>query len=441
MNTRPNILLLYTDQQRWDSLGAHGNHHARTPHLDRLAAAGASFDHCFCQSPLCMPSRASFLTGQLPSQLGITHMGVPLPQDVLTWPRLLAPYGYRSASFGKLHFLPHANRDHRAPHPLYGFDQLEISDEPGVYEDAYRAWVRRVAPDQLPHLSAGLPPATAVWQQQMGLDDAISHPGSGGRDDFAGVIPFPGRDDVTHAAFVAERTLDFLQGQRGQRPFFCIASFFAPHAPWVVAQRFLDLFDPAASGLTPQEHGYLASVAEVDHHVGRTLDALDAQGLADNTIVVFTSDHGEWLGDHGRFGKGYPGDDPVTRVPLIVRWPDGLARPGTRFTELIESVDVLPTLLDALGIQPPLHLAGRSFVGLLQDAPYTPRAAALTEFTGWKTLRTADHRYLIHADGSEQLTDPAGNVVDDTAVLAEHRRLLLQRLLEGERPLARTWPY
>ncbi|MCB0091428.1 MAG: sulfatase-like hydrolase/transferase, partial [Caldilineaceae bacterium] len=96
--------------------------------LDRLAAQSVNFDHYFVQNPVCMPSRASFMSGQYPSTLGITHMGVPLPQETITLPRLLRNYGYHSSNIGKLHFLPHANRDHRLPHPDYGFDELEISD-------------------------------------------------------------------------------------------------------------------------------------------------------------------------------------------------------------------------------------------------------------------------------------------------------------------------
>ena len=150
--------MLYTDHQRWYALGANGNPHIKTPNLDRLAADGVSFDHHFVQSPVCMPSRVSMLTGQYPGTLGITHMGVPVPETLPALPRLLRNYGYASANIGKLHFLPHANRDHREPHPDYGFDHLEISDEPGCYEDAYRAWVRRKAPQQLDSISVGLAP-------------------------------------------------------------------------------------------------------------------------------------------------------------------------------------------------------------------------------------------------------------------------------------------
>lgn len=491
---RPNILIIQTDQLRWDAIGPNGSSppghgssplpetvqsHAITPNLDRLASEGVNFDHCFVQNPLCMPSRASFLTGQYCSTLGITHMGVPVPPDVVTLPRLLRSYGYRSAVIGKLHFLPHANRDHRVPYPPYGFDHLEISDEPGVYEDAYRAWVRRTAPDELDRLSAGLPPAAARYLSVMGIDDGITHPGGdAARFDFKGAIPFAGRSDVTHSAFVSIQTCAFLEQQTpASAPFVCVASFFAPHAPWIVPLQFLDRYpldevdqlplpayppevdaqrptDPDAmysdAQLRDAKRGYYAMITEMDYYVGWILDRLGAQGLTENTIVVFTSDHGEWLGDHLRYGKGYPGDDAVARVPLIVRWPGGVYAPGTTVSDIVEAVDVLPTLLDCTGIQVPPHLQGHSLAGVLGGYDYTGHGSALMEFTGWKNLRTDSYRYLVHEDGREMLWDLArdpgeyhdvAGASDYAGALADHRHRLVQRLIALERPIPRVWPY
>ena len=174
-------------------------------------------------------------------------MGVPVPEEIVTLPHILKQYGYRSANIGKLHFLPHANRDHRLPHPAYGFDHLEIADEPGVYEDAYRAWARRRAPEQMDGISAGIPPAARVWQRVMGIDDGVAHRGDPeGRRDFDRAIPFAADDGLTHSAFVGEQSMAFIE-QSGDAPFLCVAGFYSPHAPWTTPQKYLDLYDADAA--------------------------------------------------------------------------------------------------------------------------------------------------------------------------------------------------
>jgi arylsulfatase A-like enzyme len=465
---RPNILLIYTDQLRWDALGANDNPDVKTPHLDKVAADGLNFTHYFVQHPLCMPSRVSFLSGRYPSSLGITRMGVPVPENLQILPHYLRSVGYKTANIGKLHFLPHANRDHRVPHPAYGFDHLEIADEPGVYEDAYRSWVRRKDPQQLKHLSVGLPPATYQWYTTMGINDLVEHPSPEPRWDFEGATAFPGDESFTHGAFVAEQTLEYLNAQNEKIPFLCVASFYSPHSPWVVPQRYLDLYDPTTftlptfpdelqeqrtkanctdENLRSARHGYYAMISEVDFYVSQILETLEQQNLLESTIILFTADHGDWLGEHLRYGKGYPGDDAVSRVPLIM-WQVGV-KPQT-VTDIVEAVDVLPTLLELAGLQIPPNLQGQSLAPLLSNQPYTSRGSALMEHHGWKTLRTKQHRYLVHVDGREELWDidydpqEYQNVAKDSRykdVLAEHRRLLLERLLSAERPLERTWLY
>lgn len=490
---RPNILILYTDQQRWDALGVNGNSEIETPHLDRLAAAGVRFDHCFVQNPVCMPSRVSFLTGQYPSTLGLSHMGVPVPADAPTLPRLLRNYGYYSGQIGKLHFLPHANRDHRQPHPAYGFDHLEISDEPGSYHDAYRAWVAAQAPEQLDRISLGEAPSSIEWKRIMNVRDGIAHP----EERFVKcALASRCRSELTHTAFVAEQTMEFLTRHR-DGPFLCVAGFYSPHDPWVAPQEFLDLYDPATLTLPPfppaldarrgpqhfsddelrsARHGYYAMVSEVDHHVGRILDRLDALGIADNTIVVFTSDHGEWLGEHLRYGKGYPGHDAVTRVPLLIRWPSGAS--AGRCSRIVEALDVVPTLLEAVAIQRPAALQGSSLLPDLRREEGAGPGCAITEMTPvagrrvhrqligagagrtitemtqperhWKTLRVEGLRYVVDADGSEALFDLERDPLayQDVAGEGEYatrlqavRKRLLERLLARERPLPRQWTY
>ena len=473
---RPNVLILYTDQQRWDALGAAGNPEILTPNLDRLAASGTRFSRHIVQSPICMPSRASFLSGRYPATLGITHMGVPLPETTRLLPHYLRPYGYVSANIGKLHALPHANRDHRAPHPDYGFDHLEISDEPGPYEDAYRAWVRARDPAALDAISPGLPPTAAVWQRTMGVRDGIRHPAD--RRPMR-AVPFGADAELTHSAFVSEQTRQFIDRQ-GEAPWVCVAGFYSPHEPWIVPQPYLDRYDanaltlpdpaviatadPAGQNggpLTEAEqrsilHGYYAMVSEVDDHVGRILATLARRGLDRSTMVIFTSDHGEWLGRYGRYGKGYPADDAVSRVPLLIRPPDGLdggRSVAPRVDTVVEAVDVLPTILDTAGIQIPPDLQGLSLRPLIDGRPdpaRLERQCAISEHAGWKTLRTERFRYLVERDGSETLydlvADPLGltDIAADPAAspaLSSCRTTLIRRLIERERPLDRTWTY
>jgi len=465
---RPNILILYTDQQRWDGVHANGNPDIVTPHLDALAAQSCNFDHCFVQNPVCMPSRISFLTGQYPGTLGITHMGVPVPPEIQTLPKILGTAGYTSANIGKLHFLPHANRDHRQVHPRYGFDHLEVADEPGSYEDAYRAWVRRKDPTQLPHISVGLPPARIVWNDTMGWQDPVPHPTTWQRHASLDAVPFAGLDEVSFSAFVAEQTIAYLTRAKAAsaRPFLCIAGFYSPHSPWVAPRRFLDLYNRealsvpefppefqagpefGAAQLRTARHGYYAMISEVDHYVGRILQSLEELELATETIVIFTSDHGEWLGEHGKWGKGYPGPDPVSRVPLMVRVPGGPT--GHRVSHIVEAVDVVPTLLELAGYQIPPEVQGQSLQPLWTGTGRYTKTDALMEMRGWKSLRSARFRYVSEANGSEHLWDleaafgsyrDVAGTAAYAAALSEMRGRLLRRVIRNEAPLPRTWIY
>ena len=462
---RPNILILYTDQQRWDALGANGNPDIQTPNLDRLAAEGTNFRRFFVQNPVCMPSRISFLTGQYPSSLKITHMGVPVPEDTLTLPRMLSPYGYTCGNIGKLHYLPHADRYHNEPHPRYGFDTLINSDEPGCYDDAYRAWVRCREPEALDDISVGLPPTRERWESTMRFNSGIVHPPR----EKNGARAFPADEGLTHTAFVADQTARFIEQNR-TRPFLAIAGFYSPHAPWVAPQSFLDLYDPSSLQLPdipegwippkgrreiPEEEsrsvrqGYYAMVSEVDHHVGQLLDCLDRQGIADNTIVIFTSDHGEYLGDHQNYGKGAPGHDCVSRVPCLIRWSSGAGGSGVA-NGITEAVDVVPTLLEAAGIPLPDCIQGRSLLPALKGDHEHGKESALLETDQLKTLRTARYRYVFGKNGKESLLDlerdPGGyfdvaEVPGYSETVSEHRAMLLKKCLDAERPMLRRWTY
>ena len=155
---RPNVVLLYTDQQRWDTLRCAGNPHIHTPNLDALAARGMLFENAFCNSPVCMPSRQSMLSGLYPSVTGTTCNGIEMPESIPCLHNILGAYGYHTAQIGKLHFKNHSNRDHREMHPSYGFDTMILSDEPGCYDDAYIKWVAEHDPSQVDACRCMTPP-------------------------------------------------------------------------------------------------------------------------------------------------------------------------------------------------------------------------------------------------------------------------------------------
>ena len=330
---RPNVLLLYTDQQRRDSVGCYGSPFAATPHLDALAAGGRRFERCYVQSPVCVPSRFAFLTGRYCSSTGVGSNGPEFPADLTPVNQLLSPYGYHGAQIGKLHFVPHSNRDHRDPTPSYGFDTCILADEPGCYDDAYTRWVERVAPEQLARIRTALPPAAI-----SGPQDLPDYPAPG-RNTHEPYL-FEADEDLTHSAFVAAETCRFLE-RIGDTPFLAIAGFYAPHPPINPPRRFVDLLAgrdlplpkigpgeqerPEVAGLDDAGRRrmvryYHALVSHVDDQIGRILATLEATGLARRTIVIFTSDHGEYLGDHGRIQKGMP-HSVITNVPCIVRLP------------------------------------------------------------------------------------------------------------------------
>lgn len=197
---RPNVLLLYTDQQRWDSLGCYGNPFAITPNLDRLAKRGALLRNFFVQSPVCMPSRISMLTGRYCSSTHVGKNGQSFPPHLTPVNQLLKPYGYVTAQIGKLHFEPHVRRCHKNPTSTYGFDVFILSDEPGCYDDAYTKWVESINPEMLPKVRCSLPPSAFKYNKPSysNIPRETHEP-----------YVFEGDEEFTHSSFVASETCEF----------------------------------------------------------------------------------------------------------------------------------------------------------------------------------------------------------------------------------------
>jgi len=411
---RPNVLILYTDQQRWDTIHAAGYKEVITPNLDRLASEGVLFENAFCNNPVCMPSRQSMLSGQYPSTIGTTCNGIEMREDVLTLPRILSLYGYHTANIGKLHFKNHSNRDHREVHPDYGFDQLVISDEPGCYDDAYIKWVEEKDPSQVENCRCSTPPA---W-----VGEPVEKQPRNTHEPYI----FEGPEELTHTAFVAEQCVEYLKNRRDDRPFLLIAGFYAPHCPLNPPARFVDWYDPdklSPPRMNPGEDTrglpvaewrrikafYYALVSHVDDQIGRILTAPEEAGLSDETLVLFTSDHGEHLGDHGLIQKGPPGLDSCVHVPLIMRYPAKI-EPNRQMRALVEAVDIAPTILDYCGIQVPPIMQGRSIRPYLEGRPYKEHSSVYIEYKvpfglAWKTVRTHTFKYCLSNRGDELLFD------------------------------------
>jgi arylsulfatase len=357
--SRPNLLYILTDQQRYDTMACYGNSQIDTPNLNRLADESFCFEHAYVTQPVCSPARASLMTGFYPHACGITRCNIPLPEDLPTLAEML-PDEYACAHMGKWHLGDEIFAQH-------GFDRWVGS------EDVYRRFYS--SPELLDHLSgyhhflaaAGFEPdAENLGQKVYSRHMAASLD-----------------ESYTKAAFLGQRAVQFLD-RVGDRPFFLVVSYLEPHPPHT--GPFNDYYDPSSLPVGPnfrrkpaantpllnrvmaayyaesEEYGidlrteagwrevrarYWGNITLVDRSVGAILNALEANGLAENTIVVYTSDHGEMAGDHSILGKTVMYEEAV-RVPLLLRAP-ALGRQGRRIPGNISQIDLLPTLLDLLG--------------------------------------------------------------------------------------------
>lgn len=407
---RPNVLFIVIDDLN-DWVGVLGGHpQVQTPNIDRLAARGTLFSNAHVQSPLCNSSRVSALTGLRPTTTGVYNLSphfrdVERLADVVTLPQHFAENGYHTLSAGKV---IHTQRNHREGEPLQ-----------------FHAWG---------------PPGGIGARPEHKLVEPPVHMGNHPLLDW-GVHPEDGDDSVRgdhRVATWAEQQLAELGEDRDQ-PFFLAVGFFLPHVPLYATQQWFDLYpedevelptireddrddvpdfawhlhwylpEPRLSWLKqhdqwrPKVRAYLATISFVDAQVGRVLDALEAAGLEDQTIVVLWSDHGYHLGEKGITGKNTLWEES-TRVPLIFAGPDVPA--GGRSPRPVEILDLYPTLVQLAGLPEVDHLEGASLVPLLKD-PHAPRSrpAITTHNPGNHSVRSQRWRYIRYADGSEELYD------------------------------------
>ena len=439
MKKPPNILWICTDQQRSDTLGCYGNTWVTTPHIDRLATGGALFENCFVQSPVCSPSRASFMTGRYPRTTRLRQNGQILPADEKLISRLFADAGYVAGLVGKFHMGP-------------GAPSVALTTEPRV-NDGFVEFNWAQSPNDI----WGMHSDYTRFLRERGLHfQTAPHP-------MSRWVRHGMPEQASEAAWCATRTVEFITRYANRdAPWFFMANIYAPHHPFDPPESCLAPYLDRLSGMplpvamdddllhkpryqridsegaygnstnpviggfgrsemTDMDHrivraAYFAMCDHVDQQVGKMLRALDEHGEAENTIVVYSSDHGEMLGDHNIYLKGPYFYDAAIKIPLIVRYPGHIT--AARHAGLFEMVNVAPTLLEAAGLSPQPGMQGRSAMPWLKAPELAPEDGSiyceyynampyhLNPSAQLTMLRTATHKLVVdHTYGDGELYD------------------------------------
>lgn len=427
-----NVLLLMTDEHNPSVLGCYGDTLVRTPTLDSIAASGVRFDAAYCQNPICVPSRVSLVSGRMASDLGIrNNTSFPDYPRGSTLADVFRAAGYSIAWFGKTH---------------WGDPRFPAAEARGKNASRKKAAAKE-----------------GGSKADAGADD---EKGSRLPQD-SSVSSWPVEQNPEHAS--ADRALAFLDENRSRR-FFLGVSFSKPHFPFTIQQKYYDLYKgrvgmphaparlvdelPTVSRKERQKYKhadateeeilrtraiYYGMVTYVDEEFGRILRKLDELGLREDTLILYTADHGEMLGERGIWYKNsfY---DPSVRIPFLWSWPKALPR-GKTVAAPVMNLDIFPTLCELAGLTPPPGLAGRSLAGLLHGTDAGTDRVALSEnyrsgHSG-RMIRTQDWKYFFYLDGESFLYDMRNDPREEKnlAALPEHR----QRVLELRRQAEAGW--
>lgn len=378
---RANLLFLCSDQHQTAASGCYGHREVHTPHIDEIAAEGVRFERTYCQSPVCVPSRGSIVTGVYPHSHGARILQDPLPAGARTVAHFFKDHGYVTGAIGKMHFVDETQR--------HGFDhRLNYGD-----------FLNRLTKTE----------QDVLRKDQRGPD----------------VVGRPSRLPARYFrdTYYSEETVKFLRENR-DRPFCLWSSFFMPHTPLIPMKEFFDLYDPETLKLPERSGqeleggfeghliratergwyqqsdeqlrmsiaGYYGNISQMDSNIGRVFDTLRELGLDKNTVVVYTSDHGEMAGAHRMWTKHNMYEQSVS-VPLIVRMP-GRIEAGASRREIIEQIDLFPTVAELCGLGTPPGIHGRSFAPLVRNQSFAPREFAYSEYYFCRRVFTRDNRYV-----------------------------------------------
>ena len=397
-----NVLFIICDDLNCD-LGSYGHPLVKSPNIDRLAERGMRFENAYCQYPLCGPSRASFMAGLYPDQTLIHRNAIYLRErvpNVKTMSEIFREDGYFATRIGKIYHYNVPKHIGTSGHDdPYSWNYTinprgrDVEDEPKIFS-----------------LTPGSFGGTLSW------------------------LAADGTDDEQTDGMIAQHAIEQLkQHAEDKKPFFLAVGLFRPHTPFVAPKKYFDLYPldeikvptlpegyldtipmPARKSVQRKKQqvnlkedlarqaiqSYYASITFADAQIGRVLDALEETGLASNTVVVFTSDHGYHMGEHGHWQKTTLFEN-AARVPLIIAAPNAKAK-GQSTKSLAEMVDFYPTLAELCEVPAPGHLSGVSLVPVLDDPSAQPRKSALTQYANGYSIRTGRYRYTEWgAEGAE----------------------------------------
>jgi len=448
---KPNVLLIMDDQHRFDYLGCRGAAQVNTPNLDRLAERGMVFTHCVTNCPVCAPARIGLATGLQPFRVGSLDNGSFLPRSATTYYQRLRDHGYRVGCVGKL--------DLAKPDRYNG----RHGDRPRVYTWGFTHPEECEGKMHAGSSSVPIGPYTH-YLAERGLLEAFY-------DDYQrrsakGWIKGVSHDSVLPAeafedAYIGRRAAQWIENVPDDFPWHLFVSFVGPHDPFDPPREYADRYrtvempaaiPPSPDGkprsYTEQQRGlegdeivetrrqYCAAIELIDDQVGLLMDALEQRDMLDNTVIIFSSDHGEMLGDHGLYTKTFPYEASI-RVPLIVSGP-GLPR-GSPVDTLVELIDVNPTICDCAGLLPQEDIDARSLLPILRGETQTHRDDALSMLRGFQCLRTDTHKLIVNQNDCVELydmehdPDETNNIAEGNPdKVADLRRRMQARMVEGK---------